>query len=887
MAIKSIIGAIFTCLAVASFNVSAALNGVLPATPGGSDFQAYYDDEADLTWLADASAAGTDMTWISAKNWAAGLNVAGITGWRLADTLQPDASCDSQDASGSYGYNCTGSEMGNLFYNVLGGSALSSITDVHNANYDLFSNVQADGYWTATEWALLESNAWMFVMGSGSQHPFNDKDVLYFAWAVHDGDVSADADGDGDGVIDSSDNCTLVYNPAQRDTDTDGYGNYCDPDFTNDLIVNAADLSYLKSNFFSNDPDADLNGDGVVNAGDLAILKSFFFKPPGPSYIDLPGQASLYYPLATGNTWQYFVTINETGQPAQTEYTYTDISKMTDFNNTSVYNVKADLLTLAYENENSYYSEENDGIYLHGFFDENADGEGFSVKITATSPVLFLKSAFVVGDTWSTTTDLVFEEEGVVTDTVPSTWTYSVIAVEDVTVPAGTFQNSYRILMAVSTGDPVTIETETIWFAKDAGIVKRESGDGVYIDELQYASINANILGQEEVYQLSNASLNDTYTYNFQSTWLTPTTTQNWSSNNSITFYGNGNCDYTGILDQIIRTDNVTPRTVESFTGIDNSGLCTYNLTSEGILTINSILGITSYAVNPDTNTIFGINTYQDITTDTVGSSAEAMLKQSSGLSNANLVGTYLLSAQSMVLTATTTEVTTWADKYIFDGNGNCNYIGVSENSTIRTDDVSPRTVESITEMPDDGTCTYSLASDGTLTIDGDAAYVFNPDNAVITGNNYFSSTDVATSIEVMVKQSSGLSNASLTGRYMVSGREADLTDPAVTQFWIWTGIITFDGNGSCNETGTTEEGVIRTDNVTPRTTEIFIGAPDNSSCTYNLASDGTLTIAMHDIGTTFSYAVNHDTTIIAGANVLTGGVLSSSVIERMVKTSN
>ena len=149
MAIKSIIGATCICLAVVSFNASADLIGVLPATSGGADYQAYYDDVADLTWLADANAAGTDMTWTSANNWVAGLNVAGVTGWRLADTLQPDTSCDSQDASGSYGFNCTGSEMGNLFYNVLGGSAPSSITDVHNANYDLFSNVQADGYWTA------------------------------------------------------------------------------------------------------------------------------------------------------------------------------------------------------------------------------------------------------------------------------------------------------------------------------------------------------------------------------------------------------------------------------------------------------------------------------------------------------------------------------------------------------------------------------------------------------------------------------------------------------------------------------------------------------------------------------------------------------------------
>ena len=700
--------------------------------------------------------------------------------------------------------------------------------------------------------------------------------------------IFAATDTDGDGVIDSSDNCIQVKNSLQRDTDVDGYGNFCDPDFDNNLIVGAADLAYFKSKFFSTDPDADLNGDGSVNGGDLAILKPFYFQPPGPSYIDLPGQASLYYPMAVGNVWQYFVTINETGQPTQTEYTYTNISKITVFNNASVYNFKADLLTLAYENENFFYSEENDGIYLQGLFDENSDGEGFSVKITFTSPVLFLKSTFIVGDIWSTTTDIVIEEEGVATDTVPSTWSYSVIAVEDVTVPAGTFHNCFKILMEVTSGNPATIETETIWFAENVGIVKRESGNGIYIDTLQYASINGIDFGQEEVYQLSNASLHDTYTYKFQSTWLTPTSTEKWSSNNSITFDGNGNCNYTGALDQIIRTDNVTPRTVESFTGIDNSGLCVYSLTSEGILTINSILGVTSYAVNPDTNTIIGINTYQDIVNEIVGSSAETMVKQSSGLSNANLIGTYLLSAQSVVLTSTTTEVWSWTDSITFDGNGNCNFIGISEYSTIRTDDVSPRTIESFTEIPDDGSCTYSLASNGTLTVDGDASYVFSPDNAVIVGNDYFSNTDVVTSIEVMVKQSSGLSNASLTGTYILSGREVDLTDPASTEFWVWTGVVTFDGNGSCNLTGISEEGAIRTDNVTPRTTELFIGTPDNSACTYNLANDGTLAIFWQDIGATFSYSVNHDTTIIAGTHVFTkpSGV-ASSAIERMVKSSN
>ena len=90
-------------------------------------------------------------------------------------------------------------------------------------------------------------------------------------------------DSDNDGVGNACDNCIERANPDQRDSNLDGYGNMCDPDFDGNLIVNAADLAYMKTTFFSSDPHADLNGDGVVNAGDLAILKMFFFRPPGPS----------------------------------------------------------------------------------------------------------------------------------------------------------------------------------------------------------------------------------------------------------------------------------------------------------------------------------------------------------------------------------------------------------------------------------------------------------------------------------------------------------------------------------------------------------------------------------------------------------------------------
>lgn len=160
---------------------------------------AYYDTAADLTWLADADTARTSgydadglMTWADAKAWAAGLDIGGVTGWRLPYTAQPDSSCSTQGSGFSLGTGCTGSELGNLFYNVLGGEATIAITDTHNANFDLFSNIQVSGYWSADAFAgdPTGQTAWAFGMG-GVQVFVNVSTLEPRAWAVHDGDVSA------------------------------------------------------------------------------------------------------------------------------------------------------------------------------------------------------------------------------------------------------------------------------------------------------------------------------------------------------------------------------------------------------------------------------------------------------------------------------------------------------------------------------------------------------------------------------------------------------------------------------------------------------------------------------------------------------------------------
>ncbi|NNF17054.1 MAG: hypothetical protein HKN70_09920 [Gammaproteobacteria bacterium] len=92
------------------------------------------------------------------------------------------------------------------------------------------------------------------------------------------------SDVDEDGVDDSVDNCTLIPNAAQIDTNGDGYGNACDPDLDNNGIVNFTDVSLWAPLFNTvTSGDADFNGDGVANFGDFAIFSDYFLEPPGPS----------------------------------------------------------------------------------------------------------------------------------------------------------------------------------------------------------------------------------------------------------------------------------------------------------------------------------------------------------------------------------------------------------------------------------------------------------------------------------------------------------------------------------------------------------------------------------------------------------------------------
>ncbi len=115
------------------------------------------------------------------------------------------------------------------------------------------------------------------------------------------------ADSDGDGVPNLEDDCRQHANPAQTDSDGDGAGNRCDPDFDGDGVVGGPDFAVLRANLGLAVPPApavaDLDGDSAVGPGDVAIFAAFFAQAPGPGAVPVPLAPGVGAALAVGLLW--------------------------------------------------------------------------------------------------------------------------------------------------------------------------------------------------------------------------------------------------------------------------------------------------------------------------------------------------------------------------------------------------------------------------------------------------------------------------------------------------------------------------------------------------------------------------------------------------------
>jgi hypothetical protein len=208
--------------------IAAVLGAQAAAVPGQGNWQstllprdldgdgvvdAYYDTALDISWLdnfeadtRDANAfaihAGFPASFEVARDWAAGLDVYGVTGWRLprvepVDGVAFRTSVGSLDGSTDVGPALAGtgwgkaSELGHLYYVTLG-NAFNAFGNNGPLARDLF---YGEGVWTET-FTLFPfitgccANDNFVLLKSGVQTN-SAGTPLFGAWAVHAGDVAA------------------------------------------------------------------------------------------------------------------------------------------------------------------------------------------------------------------------------------------------------------------------------------------------------------------------------------------------------------------------------------------------------------------------------------------------------------------------------------------------------------------------------------------------------------------------------------------------------------------------------------------------------------------------------------------------------------------------
>ena len=209
--------------AAALVTIANPANADLVSALGG---QVVTDTDLNITWVANANLAatntfglatfvnlGTDaygyeskifpngaMTWGGAQKWIGAMNAAnylGYSDWRLpttSDTGAPGIQVSYNGTDGGYNNPAT-SELSHLFYTELGNKGIYSTTRIFQSDYGLvntgpFTNFQANGYWSGTEYAPDAKNAWFFATRFGNQD-ISSKTNFMYALAVRSGNVAA------------------------------------------------------------------------------------------------------------------------------------------------------------------------------------------------------------------------------------------------------------------------------------------------------------------------------------------------------------------------------------------------------------------------------------------------------------------------------------------------------------------------------------------------------------------------------------------------------------------------------------------------------------------------------------------------------------------------
>ncbi len=312
----------FPCFSKVEFQVSTVLaSGPTIYNPApGSEFSALVATDQKIAFEDDFE---SDQSWTAEGAWSRGTPTG-----NGGEHGNPDPT-SGHDSPNVFGYNLTGdydngmSET-NLTSPAFDCSGLGGVTlkfwrwlGVEQPSYDhAYVRVSNDGSTWTTVWendAEVADENWTeveydisavadghsavyvrFTMGT------TDGSYRYCGWNIDDLIVSsyecdATPDSDADGYMDTEDNCPLVSNPDQADTDEDGIGDACccsgavgntDCDPSGETTM--SDLTVLIDHLFiSLDPiccpgEAELDGEADITMSDLTVLIDHLFISLAP-----------------------------------------------------------------------------------------------------------------------------------------------------------------------------------------------------------------------------------------------------------------------------------------------------------------------------------------------------------------------------------------------------------------------------------------------------------------------------------------------------------------------------------------------------------------------------------------------------------------------------
>jgi hypothetical protein len=223
---------VFTLIMIGSQPVNAELQGRLPTTSNGTDYQAYYDTVLNVTWLKDANLAASNqfgmdsftgidyaigdngaMTWNAVNNWVSMVNQSnylGFNSWRLPtmgrilENGLPTSNFDVGgctnavfDGTSNCGWNVlttnpqddidatlkptlnVNSEIASLYFDTLNNTSNRDTSGNIIKSSGLlefsepFVNIQhgntPDRYWIGLLDSTNSNNAWTFAFGPGLQ----------------------------------------------------------------------------------------------------------------------------------------------------------------------------------------------------------------------------------------------------------------------------------------------------------------------------------------------------------------------------------------------------------------------------------------------------------------------------------------------------------------------------------------------------------------------------------------------------------------------------------------------------------------------------------------------------------------------------------------------